>query len=144
MKIAFTAQNRRTITGHAGSCRNFLIYDVEGNEVQGQQLIELPQEGSLHNLGHHEAHALDGIQILISGGMGDGLRRKLAQRGITALVTTEVDPIRALAAYLAGKLPQPDMAGEALESVHQHHHDHGQGHGKSEDHGCGGCGCSHR
>ena len=33
MKIAVTSQNRKTVTGHAGKCRKFWIYEVEGSAV---------------------------------------------------------------------------------------------------------------
>jgi predicted Fe-Mo cluster-binding NifX family protein len=35
MKIAVTSQNRRDITGHAGRCRNFRVFDVDQGIVLG-------------------------------------------------------------------------------------------------------------
>lgn len=41
-------------------------------------------------------HPLDGVDLLIAGGMGDGLQARLARKGIEAVVTTERDPERAV------------------------------------------------
>ena len=119
MLIAITSQNRKTITGHAGKCRKFWIYDVVGRAVVGTKLLELPMEQSLHESHGHEPHALDEINVLISGGMGEGLYLRLRQRGIDALITTETDPSRAVEAYLEGRLDtlQPDAHG------HEHSHE---------------------
>jgi predicted Fe-Mo cluster-binding NifX family protein len=134
MKVAVTSQNRREVTGHAGRCRNFWVYDVDDGIVVDSTLVELPKESSFHDSSPHAPHALDGVEVLISGGMGDGLRVRLARRGIEALVTTERDPERAVAAWLAGCLPP----GEPRE------HSHGVDHVHDESRGCGcgeGCGC---
>jgi predicted Fe-Mo cluster-binding NifX family protein len=119
MKIAVASQNRKTITGHAGKCRKFWIYDVTGRAVQGKTLLELPKEQSFHESHGAGPHPLDGINVLISGGMGAGLQHRLRQRGIDALVTPEEDPDGAVVAYLEGRL----TLGEA--EVHAgHDHDH--------------------
>jgi len=125
MKIAVTSQNRRDITEHAGRCRNFWVYDVDDGIILDSMLVELPKESSFHDSSPHEPHPLDGVEVLISGGMGDGLRMRLARRGIEALVTTERDPEHAVKAWLAGCLPlgQP------------HAHSHGADH-EAHDHGC--------
>lgn len=38
MKIAVTSQNLSTISGHAGRCRKFWIYEVEGKRVARKDL----------------------------------------------------------------------------------------------------------
>lgn len=121
MKIAVTSQNRKTITSHAGKCRKFWIYEVEGKTVTGKSLIELPIEQSFHESRGDGPHPLDGINILISASMGSGLHHRLRQRGIEGLVTSETDPDHAVAAYLRGQLPtlppEPHEHGQA----HRHH-----------------------
>jgi hypothetical protein len=37
----------------------------------------------------HAGHPLDGVDLLIAGGMGEGLQARLARKGIEAVVTTE-------------------------------------------------------
>jgi predicted Fe-Mo cluster-binding NifX family protein len=120
-KIAVASQNRRNVTGHAGKCRKFWLYDIEDKAVKGKTMLELPREQSFHEHTGAEPHPLQGVQVLITGGMGEGLARRLAGMGIEGLVTPETDPDRAVAAWLAGTLP--------LGSTEAHSgHDHPDGH----------------
>lgn len=116
MKIAVTSQNRKTVTGHAGKCRRFWIYDIDDCEVRDRQLLELAIEETFHERHGGGAHPLDGINVLITGGMGDGLQRRLKQRGILAVATGETDPERAIADWLNGTLK------ELPPGCHDHHH----------------------
>ena len=120
MKIAVASQNRKTVTGHAGKCRKFWIYESDGAEVLDKTLLELPKEQSFHE-SHGADHPLDAVNVLICGGMGSGLADRLKARGIQGLVTPETDPDQAVAAYLAGRLPLGEP--EAHED-HAHHHGH--------------------
>ena len=124
MKIAVTSQNRRDITEHAGRCRNFWVYDVDDGIILDSTLVELPKESSFHDSSPHEPHPLDGVEVLISGGMGDGLRMRLARRGIEALVTTERDPEHAVKAWLAGCLLPSQPRARSHGADHEAH-DHG-------------------
>lgn len=128
MKIAVTSQNRKSVTGHAGKCRKFWIYEVEGRKLRGKSLLELPIEQSFHETHGVEAHPLDKVNVLISGGMGAGLRHRLRQRGIDALVTPETDPDRAVAAYLAGSLALGEPEDHSGHDDHGHDHHPGHGH----------------
>ncbi len=118
MKIAITSQNRKTITGHAGKCRKFWVYEVEGTVVKDKTLLELPREQSFHESHGADNHPLDDVNVLITGGMGMGLAQRLKQKGILAVATSESDPDRAVAAWLAGTLPEtePELHGQS------HHH----------------------
>jgi predicted Fe-Mo cluster-binding NifX family protein len=122
MKIAVASQNRRTVTGHAGKCRKFWIYEVEGCEVKGKSLLELPIEQSFHASHGKAPHPLDDINALISGGMGMGLRNRLRQKSILALATAETDPDRAVAAWLndtLAELPPERHHGQAYARSQQ-------------------------
>ena len=66
MQIAISSQNRKTITGHAGKCRNFWIYTVECGQVKGRHLVELPLEQSFHASHHEFATPLADINVLIT------------------------------------------------------------------------------
>ena len=115
MKIAVTSQNRRTITGHAGRCRNFWLFMIENNKLVDKELVELPKEQSFHDSPPHEAHPLDEIDILIAGDMGQGLVRRLERNSIKGLITKEGDPEKAVLLYLDGSLkceqPNPHQHG---------------------------------
>jgi predicted Fe-Mo cluster-binding NifX family protein len=124
MKIAVASQNRKTVTGHAGKCRKFWIYEINGNQVLDRALLELPMEQSFHESGPGAPHPLDDVNVLISAGMGQGLKFRLKQKGIQALATPETDPDRAVAAWLVGALEE--LPAEAHEHGHEHdHHHHG-------------------
>lgn len=123
MKIAVASQNRKQLTAHAGKCRKFWMYEIDDKVVTNKVLLELPLEQSLHAFRGPGAHPLQGSQVLIAGSMGEGLTRRLGNMGIEGLVTTETDPDRAVAAWLAGTLPlgRPEAQGN---HEHAHGHDH--------------------
>jgi predicted Fe-Mo cluster-binding NifX family protein len=125
MKIAVTSQNRKTITGHAGKCCKFWIYEVEDKKIVNKRLHELAREQSFHESHAADSNPLDGINVLISGGAGQGLIRRLMSMGIQGLVTQEKDPDSAVAALLNGTL----KLGQA--EPHEGHDGHHHG-----EHGC--------
>ncbi|MFZ5483712.1 MAG: NifB/NifX family molybdenum-iron cluster-binding protein [Pseudomonadota bacterium] len=105
MKIAIASQNRKTVTGHAGKCRRFWIYEVVDGQPAGRSMLELSIEQTFHESHGAGAHPLAGVDTLICGGMGSGLQRRLAGMGIRGLVTSETDPDTAVRALLDGALP---------------------------------------
>ena len=102
LRVAVCSQNRKTVTEHAGKCRKFWVYEIRQGQVSGRTLLELPIDQSFHEAAPGMAHPLDDVNVLISGGMGGGLKQRLLQRGIRGLVTAETDPDRAIAALLSG------------------------------------------
>ncbi len=104
MKIAVASQDRRHITGHTGRCRKFLIYQVANERILTKELLELPVELSFHNSSPHDSHPLDDVAVLINGGMGHGLARRLANKGIMSVITSRKDPDGAVTAFLKGQL----------------------------------------
>ncbi|MBE9549717.1 MAG: NifB/NifX family molybdenum-iron cluster-binding protein [Proteobacteria bacterium] len=100
MKIAVTSQNRKTITEHAGRCRKFWIFNIRMNKIEDKELIELPKSQSFHDSSAREPHPLDDIDVLITGGMGRGMVKRLEQKSIKALMTKESDPEKAILRYL--------------------------------------------
>ena len=116
MKIAVASQNRREITGHTGRCRRFWIYQVKDEAIVEKTMRELTKEQSFHNSSPLDPSPLDDINVLISGGMGTGLVRRLQEKNIEALITKETDPDQAVKDFLTGTLkcepPEPH--------VHQH------------------------
>jgi len=118
MKIAVTSQNFRTITGHAGKARRFLLYKIgaQGEPVEVGR-IDLPMGMAFHDFHGDGAHPVDVANMLITGGCGDGFRRRLAARGIEVVTTSETDPLAAARAAARGE-PLPPAA------PHDHHHSH--------------------
>lgn len=102
MKIAVTSKNRRIITEHAGRCRKFWVFNIENNKIVHKQLLELPKEQAFHDSSAHEPHPLDNVDVMITGGMGQGLIKRLERKGIKGIITKESDPERAVLLYLSG------------------------------------------
>jgi predicted Fe-Mo cluster-binding NifX family protein len=135
MKVAVTSQNFRTVTGHAGRARRFLIYDVQPHaEPVEVARLDLPQEMCMHAFHGSERHPLDDVDVILSAEFGDGFSRRMARRGVVAAVTTTTDPARAVREYAAA--PAAGAEAPTLTSgcgrSHRHAHGHGHGHG----HGC--------
>lgn len=100
VKIAVASQNRKTVTGHTGRCRKFWIYDVADGEIQQSHLLELPREQSFHDSSPQHTHPLDDVDVLIGGGIGQGLQRRLQNMGIVPIVTDETDLLQAVQSYI--------------------------------------------
>ncbi|KRT53551.1 NifB/NifX family molybdenum-iron cluster-binding protein [endosymbiont of Ridgeia piscesae] len=117
MKIAVTSQNFRTITGHAGKTRRFLIFGQDENgEVQELQRLDLPKAMSMHEFRGDE-HPIFAVDVLITGGCGEGFIRRLGSYGVRVFPTSESDPQTAVRCVLTGTpLPAPQP--------HDHGHDH--------------------
>jgi hypothetical protein len=113
MKIGVTSQNFRTITGHAGKTRRFLIFSA-GNNGQWQETarLNLPKEMSMHEFKGTD-HPVDQLNKLITAGCGKGFIQKMATRGVEVIQTGESDPLTAV-----NKL----MAGQPLKPAETHHH----------------------
>ncbi|WP_303902247.1 NifB/NifX family molybdenum-iron cluster-binding protein [Thiohalomonas denitrificans] len=110
MKIAVTSQNFRTVTGHAGKTRRFLVYDsqVEG-EPDEIQRIDLPKGMAFHDYHGDDPHPVDVADVIITGGCGQGFVNRMAARGIRVVATSETDPMRAVKAIVHGEpLPPPE------------------------------------
>jgi len=121
MRIAVTSQNFKTITGHAGKSRRFLVYEADGLAVPVEvERLDLPKALSIHEY-HGEDHPLFqlGLAALVTQGAGQGFTQRMASHGIVVHATSESDPLRAVALVAAG-LP----LAVALPHEHDHGHDH--------------------
>jgi predicted Fe-Mo cluster-binding NifX family protein len=94
MKIGITSQNFRTITGHAGKTRRFLIYtaDPDNGTVSESGHLDLPKEMSLHAYNAPQPHPVEQLDILITAGCGEGFRQRMARSNVYVVVTDETDP----------------------------------------------------
>ena len=119
MRIAVTSQNLKTITGHAGKTRKFILYAVEadGSPVEVERL-RLPKEMSFHEFQGEGPHPIDGVDVLITAGCGANFTRKLAARGIEVVTTGETDPFAAVDAYVHGRPLAPAAPHDEHECRH--------------------------
>ena len=106
MKIALASQNGRSLTGHAGKCRHFFIYDSESGAAQS---LHLAPGQSLHDWPGHSPHSLAGVDAVVAASVGIGVAGKLRHCGVQVLATPERDLARVVAQLVAEKLPQSDI-----------------------------------
>jgi predicted Fe-Mo cluster-binding NifX family protein len=105
MRIAITSQNFRSVTGHAGRARRFIVFEADGDSPPLEVgRIDLDANMAIHGYDHAAAHPLDNMDVLITGGAGEGFVRHLAARGVRVVATPEDDPRRAVAAFFAGRV----------------------------------------
>lgn len=130
MRIAVTSQNFRSVTGHAGKARRFLMY-VAGPDaaVHSGERLDLPPYMAMHGYEERNSHPLDDVDVLITAGCGDGFVRRMARRGVRVVATAETDPEIAVHAFLAGCLKPPAP------------HCHGEHEGRAAGAGEHACGC---
>ncbi len=108
MLIAVASQNFRTVTGHAGKSRRFMVFDAaHGRAPREVQRLDLPKEQSIHEFDERAPHPLDRVEAVIAGSAGAGFIARMATRGVRAVTTAETDPVAAVQAYLSGTLPPP-------------------------------------
>ena len=147
-KVAITSQNKRTITKHAGECRNYLIYTIEDDKVISKEVLELAPNETLKYTFHEDTSAnpynkLYEMDLLLTGSIGGGAINRLAHQNVAAYVIEEKDPDTAIEKLIQGTL-------QAYAPQHHHHHHHHDHHAHDHHHhgggGCGsggGCGCGH-
>ncbi|HHN72735.1 MAG TPA: nitrogen fixation protein [Thermopetrobacter sp.] len=97
MRIAVTSQNFRTVTGHAGKARRFIIYEVrDDGTFEEVDRLDLPKEMSIHAHPVDAPHPLDAVHHLITAGCGSGFVRKMEMRGVQVHIADAEDPARAV------------------------------------------------
>jgi predicted Fe-Mo cluster-binding NifX family protein len=104
MKIAVTSQNFKSVTGHAGKSRRFIIFDV-GTPCDVPEVVwlDLPMEMSIHEFSGGK-HPLDDMDVILTASAGREFIAKLAQRGVQVITCSESDPRKAVRDYLLGEV----------------------------------------
>lgn len=132
VRFAITSQNFRTITGHGGKARRFILFDaVSPEEITEVGRLDLPMEMAMHGFDDRQQHPLDGTDLLITGSAGDGFVMRMARRGVRVVRTGETDPVEAIRGCYLGTLKPP--------TPHSHSHESAVD-GQGSDHACG---CGH-
>jgi predicted Fe-Mo cluster-binding NifX family protein len=119
MKIALSFQNGHSLSGHAGRCTRFLVYNIEENKILSKELVEIESEMTFHSIFHDGTYTfsenpLHDMDMIISNSMGLGFVQKMKSNGIKALQTDEQNPDLLIEKYMKGEL--------LFTEVKNHHH----------------------
>jgi predicted Fe-Mo cluster-binding NifX family protein len=133
--VAITSQNKKTVFNHAGKCQNFLVYHIVNNTLKEKKVLELTKEETLHNYFHNSDNVvknpLTGINMLLTGGIGEGAIQKLRNDGIQTHLIDEKDPDLVIEKLLNGTLAARKTSncncscgGGKHNHSHAHQHKH--------------------
>ena len=113
MKIA-VASEQDMVTEHFGHCINFNIFEVEGDKIIKFESIMNPghKPGFLPVFLHEQ-----GVNTIISGGMGGGAVDIFNQKGIEVILGAGGSAKDAVEKYLKGELKSTG----SICHDHQHH-----------------------
>ena len=129
-KIAVTYENGEVFQ-HFGHTKEFKFYTVEDKKIVDSEIV--PTMGSGHSM-LADFLLLNGVTVLICGGIGAGARTALAQAGIELYPGVSGDALAAVQQLAAGSLTfDPD-------TTCNHHHEEGHTCGEHDcgEHTCGG------
>lgn len=117
-KIAVAAEGKK-VTEHFGHCVNFMLFDVENNQITKEESVDNPghKPGFLPNF-----LADKGVKDIISGGMGQGAVDILNERDVEVVTGASGDAKTAAERYLKGELKS---TGSVCHE-HQHHDECGE------------------
>ena len=139
--VAVTSQNKKTVTKHAGECRNYFIYTIKNNEIVFKKVLELEDNEILKYTFHEDKstspkNLLYDVDILLTGSIGPGGVNRLANQNVTAYVIKEKDPDIAIEKLIKGTLEafapvshhksheNKDKHNSHCKNYDGHHHDH--------------------
>ena len=107
-RVAIASQNKKIIFEHAGKCRNFIIYTIEGTTIENKRILELAKDETLHSTSHGDNNTINqsllDVDILLTRGIGNGLIQKLARQNIACYKIEETDPDIAINKLINGTL----------------------------------------
>lgn len=96
MKIAITSPNTKSISGHAGKCPGYWLYDLKNDGQIDKAHIKLSKAEVFKNvaglLSENPTHPLTGIEVFVTQSIGDGLLKRLEKDHINVIQTQETDP----------------------------------------------------
>jgi predicted Fe-Mo cluster-binding NifX family protein len=122
MKIAVPITNENQIDGHFGHCDSYGVFTIsEKNEI-----VEIKKVGSPEGCGCKSniaaVLALDGVTVLLAGGIGGGAINVLNNSGIEVIRGCSGDATEVVKLYLKGSIE------DSGSSCHQHEAHHQDGH----------------
>jgi len=117
MRIALPTDDRRSISGHFGRCAEFVVYEVEGEEVR---LVEYRPNTHTRGQAGDFGAVFGDLDYVICRGMGRRALETIRAAGARTVYTGEPDIERAVELFAAGEL---DTSDESLcEKGQEHDH----------------------
>jgi predicted DNA-binding protein (UPF0251 family)/predicted Fe-Mo cluster-binding NifX family protein len=108
MNIAVSTTDGKTICGHLGKCKDFIIFETDGKNVLDKRMISTggacPGHGKDSQGKAHNVSPFDGCHAVITQGMGQGLMDGLKRAGIQPVITDMTDPDATVRDFLEGTL----------------------------------------
>ncbi len=99
--IVAVASEGKKVTEHFGHCETFHLFEAENNEIV--KTVSMPNPG--HRPGFLPKYLNDlGVNVIISGGMGQGAIEIFDEKGIEVVTGAKGDAKEAAEAFLKGKL----------------------------------------
>lgn len=113
LKISVASENGM-VTGHFGHCESFMIFDTDQGAIVQTETVPNPghKPGFLPNF-----LADRGVNVIISGGMGQGAVQIFNERNVEVVVGASGGAKEAVEAYLQGSL----VSTGSVCHEHQHH-----------------------
>lgn len=112
MKIAVASEGNM-VTGHFGHCEQFWIFDEQEGKIVGEEAVANPghRPGFLPNFLNDQ-----GVNVIISGGMGGGAISIFNEKNIEVVVGAEGESKDMATRYLNGDLKSTGSV------CHEHSH----------------------
>lgn len=113
MKIAIASDDEQTIAAHFGRTQGFVIYNLDGQNINDKEYRKNTFTGHARGLEHtgHEIdrhgpvlRALEDCAVVISHGMGRRMYNDLRKARIESIITDEIHVQSAVEAYVKGEL----------------------------------------
>jgi DNA-binding transcriptional ArsR family regulator/predicted Fe-Mo cluster-binding NifX family protein len=102
MRIAVTSDDFRSVTGHAGRSRNFLVFEAETDTPpRVVDCLTLQPEQTMREFVGVGPHPLDNFDAIITAEAGPGFVGRMAARGVHTVQTGESDAAAAVAQFVA-------------------------------------------
>ena len=127
--IAVAVREDGTLSPHAGRAKHWQVYAMNGTQPELVWELVLTESGCLHEWhvrGDGNRHPLHSVDIALAGSGGDGVTRRLAERGTQLVTTAESDPLQAVEKFLKGTLAD-SLPHDESECLNPEHHASTQG-----------------
>lgn len=124
--IAVATRADGSIDSHAGRALFWQVFVVTEEKPVPEHVwdIRLTETGCLHEWhvrpdnGRHPLHY---VHVAIAASGGDGVRRRLNERGTMLVDTSETDPLQAVKDYVSGTL-KPGKGHDEIECLNPEQH----------------------